>query len=102
MSRALISVALGTKEEHLRTLVTGRPASAEAHQTLPLKATVACMIGRSPEDSVTDTILSLPQRAVCDRSARAREHDTDPQHLGRTRSDWQHSTEHHVWHLHPF
>ncbi len=29
----------------------------------------------------------LPQRAVCDRSARAREHDTDPQHLGRTRSD---------------
>ncbi len=36
VSRALISVALGTKEEHLCTLVTGRPTTAEAHQTLPL------------------------------------------------------------------
>ncbi len=44
----------------------------------------------------------LPQRAVYDRSDRAREHDTDPQHLGRTRSDWQHNTEHHLLHLHVF
>ncbi len=87
MSRALISVALETEEEHLHAIIAGWPATAESHQRTATKATESHTLGRHVSRRLTANPFSiwLPESSVWPAS-----HSTWAQHghPAPGHSDW--------------
>ncbi len=87
VSRALISVALETEEEHLHAIIAGWPATAESHQRTATKATESHTLGRHVSRRLTANPFSiwLPESSVWPAS-----HSTWAQHghPAPGHSDW--------------